>query len=165
MNARDRRKTEAVLRALCVGTQIVGARWYAHSFFVALEPVPPHRGQHDLTDLTLSVESRWTVFPAPPEQYPTSEAELPDLSLEERLVALARLADQEIVAAALGADAPHLILTFDSGRVFFLNGAHAAYECWNLTTATAEPDKQWLIVAVPGGEIALFSPPGAAVPE
>jgi hypothetical protein len=164
MNAQDKRRTEAALRMLCVGTQIVGARWYAHNFFVALEPVtpPPHREQRELT---LCVESRWTVFPARPEQYPTSEAELPDLSLEERLVALARLADQEIVAVALGEDAPHLILTFDSGRVFSLNGAHAAYECWNLTTVAAEPDTKWLIVAVPGREIALFGPPDAAVPD
>jgi hypothetical protein len=62
-----------------------------------------------------------------------------------------------------GEDAPHLILTVDSGHVFFVNGTHAADECRNLTTA--EPDQHGLIVAVPGGERALFSPPDAIVAE
>jgi hypothetical protein len=89
---------------------------------------------------------------------PSTETDLPDLTLEERL---ALLAGQEIVEASLGEDAPHLILTFDSGRVFFLNGARMNYECWNLGTVTQEEEKKWLIVAIPGNDIALFPPSGA----
>jgi hypothetical protein len=164
MNAREKRRTEAVLCTLCIGLQIVGARWFASSFSIALETVNPHP-HRERYDLCLTVESHWTVFPTRPERFPASEAELPDMSLEERLVALARLAGQDIVEVSLGDEAPHLILTFDAGSVFFLNGAHESYECWNIATATEEVDKNWLIVAVPGGQIALFAPRGVVLLE
>ena len=83
-------------------------------------------------ELGREIAGGWTVYPRRPDHLPRREEELPALSLEERLIALARLADQDIVDASLGDHDPHLILTFASGSVFFLNGYHDAYECWNL---------------------------------
>jgi len=71
---------------------------------------------------------------------------------------LARLAGQDIVDATFGDQHPHLILTFESGNVFFLNGHHDAYECWNLATVNELDGYKWLIVAVPGSAVSLFIP-------
>jgi hypothetical protein len=162
MDARDKSLGEAALRFLCRGTQIVGARWYAGNFFIEIEPVrrsPLMQSQGAPPgDLLLTVESRWTVYPRRPDHLPRREEELPALSLEERLIALARLADQDIVDASLGDHNPHLILTFASGSVFFLNGYDEAYECWNLAMVDDLEGFRWSIVAVPGGDIALFIP-------
>ncbi len=158
MDMRDKRLGEAALLYLCRGTQVVGVRWYAFNFFIALEPVNPPQQEAAPGALLLTVESRWTVYPMWPDHLPTREEDLPELSLEERVVALTRLAGQDIVSAALGDHHPHLILTFESGSVFFLNGYHEAYECWNLTTVDDLEGDKWSIVAMPGGDIALFIP-------
>jgi len=163
MNERDKKLGDAALRQLCLGTQIVGVRWVDHSFFIDMEYGLDmlNQGVAD-HNLRLTVESRWTVFPTTPDWFPDAEEDLPTLSLEERLAMLARLADQKIVEATLGDRHPHLILTFEAGSVFFLNGFHEQYECWNLATLDAVDDYDWLLVAVPGSAIGLFIPPGFA---
>jgi len=154
---RDKRAAEAVLHDLCLGLQIVGVRWAPSTLVVAIEPVAPHAERHR-SNLLLTIESRWTVFPARPNPVPTTEEDLPELSLDERVVALARLAGQDIVDVHLGDTQPHLILTVASGRILFLNGHHDHYECWNLSTGDALEGHGWLIVAVPGDAIAVFDP-------
>ena len=155
MNTQDKRIGDAALRHLCVGKQVVGARWPV-GFFIEIEAVNrlPLAG-----DLLLTVESPWTVFPARPDRFPQRAEDLPELSLEERVVALARLKGQEIIDATLGEEHAHLILTFASGRVFFLNGYHERYECWTLSSVDDLIDGyNWTIVATPGGGVALWVP-------
>ena len=60
-------------------------------------------------ELGREIAGGWTVYPRKPDHLPRREEELPALSLEERLIALARLADQDIVDASLGDHDPHLI--------------------------------------------------------
>ncbi len=172
MNSAAKQQAETLLRQLCLGTQIVGVRWRAFAFTIVLErstpdtpsprgvPGPPERRDTTITaqEVDLVVESRWTVFPARPEHFPKREEELPDLALEERVSTLARLAGQDIVDVALGEQEPHLILTFASGSVLFLNGRHDKFECWNLGTIGAAAGSEWLIVTVPGGDLAIFAP-------
>jgi hypothetical protein len=158
MDADDKSQAESALRELCLGKQIVGVRWYAFNFFIEIESVNTQLPHAWNIALLLTVESRWTVFPAWPVHLPEREQDLPNSSLEERVVTLARLAGQDIVGVRLGDDYPHLILTFDSGSVFFLNGYHDSYECWNLSSVGAPDNNDWLIVAVPGGEVAIFAP-------
>lgn len=157
MNADDKRKAEVILNSQCVGSEIVGVRWYAHNFFIEIESVPTLSiSTHP--DLLLTVESRWTVFPARPERVPEREDDLPDVPLEERVAMLARLAGQKIVSAVLGDEHPHLLLTFESGAVFFLNGYHEEYESWNLGTVRAAGGREWLIVALASSRIAVWAP-------
>jgi len=158
MDTRDKRLGEAALRYLCRGTQVVGVRWYAFNFFIEISPVNAQPQGVAKSDLMLTVESRWTVFPTRPDHFPVAAGDLPELSLEERVAALARLAGQDIVDVALGDHHPHLVLTFESGSVFFLNGFDEDYECWNLATIDELDDYKWLIVAVPGGAIGIFIP-------
>jgi hypothetical protein len=77
--------------------------------------------------------------------------------LEQQVAALARLAGQRIVEVVLGDRSPHLMLSFESDMVLFVNGHHDAFECWNLSTDLPAPHK-WLIVTTSGDGIALFPP-------
>jgi len=70
------------------------------------------------------------------------------MSLEERVAALARLAGQKIVSVMLGEKLPHLIVAFESGSVFFLNGYTPLYECWTLSTVGRDQGNGWQIVSV-----------------
>jgi hypothetical protein len=78
---------------------------------------------------------------------------------DEELRRLCELREVEIRDVELGDDAPDLILTFADGRTFFLNGRHDQYEMWQLGVAFA-PDARFLVVACPGGSIAVWAPPG-----
>jgi hypothetical protein len=64
--------------------------------------------------------------------FPRSEAEMPEVSEEGQLRKLQELRRAKIVAVEVGFDAPHLTLTFDDGRVLFVNGWHEKSECWQL---------------------------------
>jgi len=101
MDSHATRRGDAALRHLCLGKQIVGVRWSADTFCIAIEQVVPSAGTA-VGDLLLTGASRWTVFPSQPERVPRGAEDLPALSLEETVVALARLASQDSVAAALG---------------------------------------------------------------
>ena len=63
-------------------------------------------------------------------------------------------AKNAIVDAQLGVESPHLILTFDDGRILFINGHHDQYESWQLYAGQGK----LLIVAVPGDELAMWLP-------
>ena len=155
-------QAEALLRRLCLGVEIIGVRWFAGNVTVILSRVAqesdPPADRIAFDELLLTVESRWCVFPSRPERLPDSEEELPAPSLEERVAALACLTGQPIVDATLGAQCPHLVLTFASGSIFFLNGHHERYETWNLSTVGAPSGQDCLIVAVPGDEVAFTDP-------
>ncbi len=157
MKDRDKRMGEVALRYLCRGMQVTGVCWYPSNFSIAMETVNPQLPGVAAADLVLTIESRWTVFPTRPDHFPEA-GNMPEPSLEERVTMLARLAGQDIVDATFGDQHPHLILTFESGNVFFLNGYHDDYECWNLATVDDLDGYKWLIVAVPGSAVGLFIP-------
>lgn len=151
MNRSDKREVETVLQRLCVGTQVVGARWFM-GFTILIEPVPAEAYR---PDLLLLVESRFTVFPTRPAQFPDVQEDLPELSVEQSVLALIPLAGQRIVTAELGDPYSHLILTFESGQVLFVNGFHPLYESWTLQDY---PDHEWMVISLPGGDIASSTP-------
>src|SRR2546423_2881462 len=147
MDAQDKRRAEAVLRHLCVGAQIDGVR-FGIGFVILLDHLnDKHPVSYD--NIYLNVESRWNVFQELPQDLPAKEQDLPDLPLGQRLCLLANLQGQRVVDAALAHTNPHLILTFESGKIFFLNGYHEEYECWQLGLTGARDDQNWLIVALP----------------
>jgi hypothetical protein len=78
---------------------------------------------------------------------------------------LCELREAVIADVGLAADAADLVLTFADGRVFFLNGRHERYETWQLGIAFS-PGIGTLVVACPGNEVAVWSPPDtdASVP-
>lgn len=58
----------------------------------------------------------------------------------------------------LGETEPHLIISFESGRTFFLNGHHNKYESWELGVWFPEKDEDFLVVACPGDNLSIWAP-------
>lgn len=152
MNATDKALAEAVIRRLCVGAQVAGIG-FGPSLQLLLSDQPPIRGQ-----VYLNLESTWTVYAERPAAFPPAGGELLEYSEEEAIRRLCDLREAVIRDAELAEDAPDLILTFEDGRVFFLNGRDDAYETWQLGVAFARDDPPWLVVACPGGEVAVWAP-------
>jgi len=53
---------------------------------------------------------------------------------------------------------PNLCMLFESGKVLYVNGEDDNYECWQIGDGYGYVEEDWLVVAVPGNEIAVWSP-------
>ncbi|MCK2157204.1 MULTISPECIES: hypothetical protein [Exiguobacterium] len=75
---------------------------------------------------------------------------------EEMLHLIVTLHTERIIAVRIGKAAPHLFITFSSGKTLVINGSDTYYESWAIDMAL--PDKGLVsIVAVPGDELAVFA--------
>lgn len=153
----DRALAERVLRRLCVGAIIEGIRF--GPILQVLLANDDWRGKPIPGQVYLNLESKWTTFPSRPPRFPDSEDDLPDVSDDDQVRVLCRLRLRKIAAVELGQAAPHLLLTLEDGSMFFVNGRHEMYECWQLGVCYAEPPNAWLVVACPGGDVAVWAPP------
>jgi hypothetical protein len=149
MPPEERAEAEALRNHVLVGAGIEGVRFWNMLVVLFSHQGAPSPGAYD--EVFLRIESRGTVFPERPRTLPDSEDDLPTLGLDQQLVSLAGLNDQRVTRVALGSTHPHLVITFDSGRVLFVNGRHELYECWEFGTVTPQPQDKLSVVAWPGG--------------
>jgi len=84
-----------------------------------------------------------------------SEDDFPDFEMDEQLRLLRFISEQTISKVELGNKHPHLILTLESGQIFLINGIHYGYECWQ-AGISPNPEESCLIVACPGGNLAIW---------
>jgi hypothetical protein len=95
----------------------------------------------------LNIESRWVVFPKDNRVFPTSEAEMVELSEEEEYKFIFELRRGKVAAVKLGSLSPHLHIQFESGKTLFVNGHHDKYECWQEGDGPGYTGHEWLVVA------------------
>ena len=159
---RDRPLAERALQRLSVGAQIDGIRFGPVLQLLITDHAsdkPPIRGQ-----VYLNLASTWRIYPNRPEAFPRGESEIGELEADEAFRQLCALREAVIAHAELGVDAPDLLLTFEDGRVFFLNGRHEQYEPWQLGVAYSR-EIGTVVVACPGNEVAVWRlPDSLAVP-
>lgn len=155
-----RQRAESALRMLLVGATFVGAKWYGTLLALLARTAFAADGRpYEVSygEIVLSIESRFALFADRPPRLPDRAEDLPDVPFHEQVGTLARLANDPISDVTLGERHPHLILTFASGRVFFLNGYDEKYESWTVQTRNCTGG-DWIIVAVPESAIAVFDP-------
>lgn len=75
---------------------------------------------------------------------------------EEMLQLIVRLHTERIIAVRIGKAAPHLFLTFSSGKTLVINGSDTYYESWTIDMKLPQ-EGLVSIVAVPGEELAVFA--------
>jgi hypothetical protein len=151
MKPDDKKLAESILRYLCVGRRVCGVNFYNVPILVI--DTTEIRGSE--FDTYLTIECEWRVF----EEVP---AELPiilfpgDIVNRQRtaelICAIGKLGWNSIVDVQLGDPVPHLLIKFENGQTLFLNGHHDKYESWNLSAG------EFLVVATPGDEIAIWHP-------
>lgn len=142
-----------LLEYLCLRAEVNGIRFGAVKQMLLYEDGTKHfKGQ-----LYINLASRWTVFESRPLSFPLNEEEVSDFETEvEEITKLCSLRHKTIVNAELGTESPHLILTFNDGQVFFMNGHNDKYESWDLGVAFTDESCQ--IIAMPGDDIVFFTP-------
>jgi hypothetical protein len=154
MNLQNKYLAEAALRHLLLGARVNGIRFGPNlQLLIEKSNKILLQGQ-----IYLSLESRWALWSTAPENLPIHEDDIPALPVEEALKTLYGLREQVIIDVQLGEPSPHLILTLASGYIFFVNGKHDLYECWQVGVSMERPEKGWMIVSCPGDDIAIWAP-------
>lgn len=93
----------------------------------------------------LSIEGPWHVH--------TADTLFDEALQLQRLIELRR---ERVRHVRLGDEYPHLELTFESGRTLFVNGFHKQFESWQAGDARPLGGDEYLLVAMPQGELAVF---------
>ncbi|MGF9943025.1 hypothetical protein ABEX44_07130 [Priestia megaterium] len=152
----NRRFAEKALTYLLVGSQMDGIKFESEVSAISLTFTHYDRREDDA--FVLTIETAWTVYDKEPYSYPSSEEEVPSNTEEQHFKHIWDIKRQKVVNVQLSDVSPHLIISFESGNILFVNGHGSNYECWQLGDHFAGGNNEWLLVAVPGDDIAVGSP-------
>lgn len=81
-----------------------------------------------------------------------------ELSEEEAINTILEIRREQIIDISLGEKSPSLMLSFKSGKCLYINGYDENYECWQAGDGEGYTGDDWLIVAVPGNDIVIWTP-------
>ncbi|KZB91250.1 hypothetical protein A2U94_11945 [Bacillus sp. VT 712] len=151
MKREDRLLAEKVLKYLLIGSQVDGVKFGPHSGTTILNFSNYSRKED--SDFVLSIETTWNLYPKPTD-YPSCEEEVPNLTEKEQFQHIWSMRREKVVKVELGNQSPHLIIHLESNKVLFVNGHDPNYECWQLEEEWMSGD--WLVVAAPGDEVAVW---------
>lgn len=156
MTERDRQFAESVLNRLFRESTVTGLRFFTPQLLL---DAPRDIRQDGYINLT----SEWGLFDSPPSAYPDSFGEL---TQEEEELQIHRLRGEEVEKVEILSPWPHLVVHFKSGKVLYMNGRDEQYEPWTagLTSFGGNSDT-WLVVACPGGGVAVWVPEGWENPK
>jgi hypothetical protein len=144
----DRVLAESVLKRLMVGSYINGMRFFTPQI---LMEGPSDIGGESFINLT----SDWAVFEKRPDDLPNSVSEISD---EDQLSEIIKIRGEKIIGVEILKPWPHLVISFKSGKILFLNGKDHQYEPWTAGLNHLGIEDQWLVVACPGGGLAVWAP-------
>jgi methionyl-tRNA formyltransferase len=151
MEEADRKFAELVLNRLFKDSSVNGLRFFTPQLLLD--------GPKDIRqDGYINLTSEWEVFESVPAKYPESFKEI---SQEQEELEIHKLRGEEVEKVEVLSPWPHLVVHFKSGKVLYLNGKDEQYEPWTagLTNFGNDSD-QWLVVACPGGGLAVWAPEG-----
>lgn len=152
----NQRLAEKALKYLLVGSQMDGIKFTCEVSAISLTFTHYDRKEDDAFVLTIG--TKWTVYDDVPLVYPSSEKEVPAHTEEQHFKHIWDVKRQKVVNVQLGHRSPHLIISFESGSILFVNGHDPNYECWQLGDHFSGGSCDWLLVATPGDDIAVWSP-------
>ena len=151
MTETDTQVATRVLEHLLKGAEVSGLRFGTPQLlFDGVNRLPG--------EAYINLESHWLHFEQRPDQFPLQESEPPEMPRDEELEALLRLRGRTIVNVEIMSP-PHLVLTFDDDSVLYINGHDDMYESWQAGQSRSDDDI-WLVVACPGGGLAVWAPDG-----
>jgi len=151
MEELDRKFAEDVLNRLFKDSSVNGLRFFTPQLLL---DGPKDIRQEGYINLT----SEWEVFEILPSKFPDTFMEL---SQEEEELKIHKLRGQEVERIEVLSPWPHLVVHFKNGTVLYMHGKDEQYEPWTagLTSYGKEAD-EWLVVACPGGGLAIWAPDG-----
>ncbi|WP_033541570.1 hypothetical protein [Planococcus sp. CAU13] len=157
MKREDRNFAERALKKLLIGSQLDGFQFGMGPGIVRV--CFSHYSEQEPDQLSLTIEVRKIAIITNDEQLTTTSIEtIEELDDEESFQLFLRNRREKVKNVWLGDESPHLYISLESGKVLQVNGYDENYECWQLGDMHGQGDGDWLIVAVPGNEIAIWSP-------
>lgn len=151
MEDRDRQLAESVLNRLFRNSSVNGLRFFTPQILL---DGPKDIRQEGYINLT----SEWVVFDSLPTEFPEIFEEL---TQEEEEQAIHKLRGEEIAEIKILSPWRHLVIHFKSGKVLFMHGKNEQYEPWTAgLTSFGKDSDEWLVVACPGGDLAVWAPEG-----
>ena len=131
-----------------VGSSAIGMRFFGPQIIMD--------GPSDIGgDVFVSFGSDWVVFDKRPGTFPDSRARMTD---EEEIAEMVKIRGEEIVHVEILKPWPHLVINFKSGKTLFLSGEDTQYEPWTAGLTHLGIEDRWLVVACPGGGLAVWAP-------
>jgi len=149
MEESDRKLAESILNRLMIGSSVTGLRFFTPQLLLD--------GPSDIRqEAFINLTSGWEVFDSLPTQFPEV---IEEMSLEEEEIKIHSLRGEEVKKIEILSPWPHLVTYFESGKVLYLNGKDDQYEPWTAGLSNFGIDSDnWLVVACPGGGIAVWAP-------
>jgi hypothetical protein len=149
MNEPDRRLAEDVLNRLFKNSTVNGLRFFTPQLLVD--------GPRDIRqDGYVNLTSEWVLMDSWSSDYPEQFEELTQEQEEKEIHAMR---GQEIEKVKILSPWPHLLLFFKSGKALYMNGKDEMYEPWTAgLTNHGKNSDTWLVVACPGGGLAVWAP-------
>lgn len=157
MKKKDKNFAERALKRLLIGSQLDGLQFGMGPGGARVSFT--HYSMQEPDMLWLNIEVRKIAVITNHEgQKSLIEENLKELDDENLFQLLLKNRREKVKDVWLGDESPHLYITFDSGKVLYVNGHDDNFECWQIGDQSGESGWDWLIVAVPGNDIAVWSP-------
>lgn len=157
MKNEDKIFAERALKRLLIGSQLDGVRFGSGPGMVYVYFA--HYSEQDPDILWLHIDIRKIAVFATLEQlrmFPPKN--LKELDDQESFQLFLDNRREKVKDIWLGSTSPHLYMMFESGKILYVNGENQNYESWQIGDGYGYGEDEWLIVAVPGNEIAVWSP-------
>ncbi|WP_051348783.1 hypothetical protein [Peribacillus kribbensis] len=145
------------MKKVFIGSQLDGIKFGAGPGCTFLYFLHYKNQEPDLMWLNIEV-NKFIILPKNSGNLPKYNEKMDELDEEESIKRILEIRREEIVDISLGDTSPHLFITFKSGKVLFVNGYDKNFECWQAGDGEGYGGHEWLIVAVPGNEIAVWAP-------
>lgn len=156
MDVKLRDFSENALKRLFIGSQLDGVKFGVGPGSILIRFMHYTTNQEP-DDLWINIETKWTIYSNEIKNHPNSGDEIEDFTEEEGYNLVFKLRRDKVVDIKLGETIPHLFIVFQSGLTMFVNGHHDKYECWQAGDGAGYTGDEWLIVAVPGDNIATLA--------
>ena len=139
----------AVLNRLMKDSSVTGMRFFTPQLLLD--------GPNDVNqEAFINLTSNWHVFDQHPGMFPDN---LDEVAEEEAELQMHRLRGEEVEKVEIATPWPHLVVTFKSGKIPYLNGHAENFEPWTAgMTKFGNGGDDWLVVACPGGALAVWAP-------
>lgn len=157
MELEDKQFAEKALKRLFIGSQLDGIKFGITPGGTFLYFV--HYTDKEPDKLWLNIEvNKFSILPFHIQGPLADPQKMMELNEEEAIKKVLEVRRETVVDIRLGDISPHLFIYFQSGKTLFVNGHHEEYECWQAGDGEGYTGDEWLAVAVPGNEIAIWTP-------
>lgn len=153
----DREFAECALKKIFIGSSLDGIKFGVgpRSTFIYFI----HYSDREPDKLWINIEvNKFTVLNNKSKSGLLVSENIKELCEEEAINTILEIRREKIVDMSLGENSPSLMISFNSGKCLYINGYDENLECWQAGDGEGFTGDDWLIVAVPGNEIAAWTP-------